>query len=190
VDNAGEDGMMREQGASLIQWLGLAVAIFMLVAVLLPVFVPWRRPYPVASTHARMKMIETACEAYRYDCGVYPPDKANIKGVTLTSSKALAWYLTTAFRIKPNTGEQHADKDVGPYLDPSLVHASGDGFPELLDAWKRPIEYDNIRDDPAGFDDRGANDVREKKARNPQGFDLFTQPTPSEGKPITNWDGK
>jgi type II secretory pathway pseudopilin PulG len=185
---------MRSRGMSITEWLLVILILGILVVMLiLPMLRPGKSA-KIAATRAFLKSIDIACQNYEFDCGAYPPDKSIVDGKTLKSSEALYYYLTTAFRKDPKAGERKAAADVGPYLIVPAKHladADGNGFPEILDYWGRPLQYDNIRDDPARFDFYGVDDVRiDMRARNEKGFDLFTQPTPSDDKPITNWDGK
>jgi hypothetical protein len=180
---------MKILGVSWIGWLFLAfIAIYLGLPLL-----STAHPRPAASRTKRvMSMIVSACEAYRFDFGVYPPDKATINGTILNSSECLNWYLTTAFRLAPKEGDRAASNDAGPYLEQRTQYFSDidrNGFKEVLDAWGKPWVYDNIKDDPRGLDFCGADDPRrDKKPRNLDSFDLFTQPTSGSGKIIANFN--
>ena len=103
--------------------------------------------------------------------------------------------MTTAFRLQPNAvkGELAAVKDAGPYMDiPQRYRKDRDtGIIEIIDQWNRPLEYDNIRDDTStdsGFNSRNPDDPRtDGKARNLQGFDLFSRGETGSSRPIANF---
>jgi hypothetical protein len=184
---------MQQRGLSLI-WCLIIIAVTVNICVFLHIYYSRSGCHlsKLSRTRPLMKTIEIACEAYRIDFGAYPPDKVIVDGKPLKSSAALAWFLMTPFRAHPNTGERQATEDYGAYLDPQVRFSQdvdGDGFPEIVDPWGRPIEYDNLRDDPGGFDFYGPDDPRtDHLARNVKSFDLFTHPIPETGQPIANWE--
>ncbi|HYF49017.1 MAG TPA: hypothetical protein VEJ63_06410 [Planctomycetota bacterium] len=139
-----------------------------------------------------MKSIETACAAYEFDFGCYPPDQVTVNGKVLQSSEALAYFLATPFRQSPAMlKDVRATVDVGPYLEITTRHGldvDGDGAIEIVDVYKEPFEYDNIRDDPNGFTFYGAKDPRQdKKPRNKDSFDIFTPNSSNPGRPLANF---
>lgn len=185
-------------GFTMIEMLVVVAIICLLAALLLPVFTSARRQAKETTGRGFMKSIETACAAYEFDWGFYPPDKATIAGRDYVSSEALYYYLTTPFRLlNPNIakGEIQATKDGGPYLDVPEKHRrdlNGNGQLEVIDSWDRPLEYDNIRDDPIGTPvGSGYNaytapspfldaDPRGGAAKNLQGFDLYSFGAPTK----------
>src|SRR6185295_16520292 len=80
-------------------------------------------------------------ESYRMDFRDYPPDTFG----AYNGSECLVYFLSTAFRITPNTsnGEVGASINGGPYAkfnDVELRPTSG-GRQALVDAWNTPLKY-------------------------------------------------
>lgn len=192
------------RGFTLVELLVVIAIIGILVGILLPVLSTIRRNARESTTRAFIKSIETACSAYEFDFGLYPPDgfdaskKVTVAGVDYKSSECLAYFFTTPFRILPAVarGEAAASKDAGPYLDLPEKHKKNTeyGSPvEMVDLWARALEYDNIRDDlssATGFNTCGADDPRGPAGppKNQQGFDLFSLGEPSSNKrPLANF---
>jgi len=199
-----------QAGFTLIELLVVVSIIAILAALLLPVLTTVRRNARESTTRSFLKTIETACAAYEFDFGFYPPDpdKAGRAGVN-KSSESLTFHLSTPFRIigtgaapltpvapGPNAkGERWATKDAGPYMELPEMNkedVDADSIPEVVDIWKQEIEFDNIRDDPDvdPFDVRNPHDPRtDSKARNLQGMDIFSRgekgSTPK--RPIANF---
>jgi prepilin-type N-terminal cleavage/methylation domain-containing protein len=186
-----------KRGFTLIELLVVIAIIGILVGILLPVLANVRKRARESTTRAFLSNIETACAAYEFDWGFYPPDEVPAK--SLKSSSSLYYHLVTPFRILENTakGEVKATKDSGGHLDVPAKHQKviSPTVTEIVDLWGRPIEYDNVRDDPlgspagTGFTARGDAqpatydprvDEAPTGARNKQKFDLF-----SRGEPAT-----
>jgi hypothetical protein len=181
---------MRIRGISSLGWLFIALIAILLFVNAAPWLIGTAHPRPLRSiTRSIVKSVSVACEAYKFDLGHFPPDKIIINGKTLSSSESLAWHLTRQLTAPVKSGEK-SGQVVGPYLDPSSRHVADtdkNGFMELLDAWGKPLIYDNIVDDPGGFDSLGDVDPRrDGRPRHPDSFDIFTQ---SDGVSVTNWAG-
>jgi prepilin-type N-terminal cleavage/methylation domain-containing protein len=213
------------RGFTLIELLVVIAIIAILVGILLPVLATVRRTAKESATRAFMKSIETACAAYEFDWGFYPPDGMNPVVVAkkpaagtynAQNSQTLYYFLCAPFRILPNAtkNEVAANKDVGPYLDVPDKHqkviATG-GPVEIVDVWKHPLQYDNIRDpaplnnNPNGFDDHGTSEIRTSATlinnsgavgRNVQGLDLWSMGDGGDGtttqctRPLANFKCK
>jgi len=184
----------------MIELLVVVAIIAILVGILLPVLGTVRRNAKEAATRAFMKSIETACAAYEFDWGFYPPDGLN-PSVTgrkagggtiagLNSSSSLYYHLCSPFRILPTAakGEVNANKDVGAYLDVPEKHRldKGGGKFEICDVWRNPLSFDNIRDpqtSATGFDSVPSTEIRDQTTlmnnpgtvgRNVQSFDIWS----------------
>ena len=200
--------MKTRRGFTLIELLVVVAVIGILVGILLPVLSKVRRNARESATRAFMKSIETACSAYEFDWGFYPPDgyapTVTAGGKTYKGSNSLYYHLCTPFRILPNVakGEVLANKDAGAYLDVPEKHqklAPG-GQIDITDVWNQPLNYDNIRDPQTaanGFDDVGApgeirtdsNKVKNpgNNGRNKQGFDIWSLGEPNSNRPLGNF---
>jgi len=139
-----------------------------------------------AKKHAarlQLQGLRTALSQYDYQFGRYPPDASAAVAINPDldlSAECIVYFLSTAFRRAPVAakGEVKATRNGGPYMQfdsGELVDSDGDGLMEYVDPWGRPFEYDNIRDDVAGYTDcaTSAPDPRKGTARNKQWYDLF-----------------
>jgi prepilin-type N-terminal cleavage/methylation domain-containing protein len=202
----------RREGFTLIELLVVIAIIGILVGILLPVLANVRKRARESTTRAFIANIETACAAYEFDWGFYPPDTATVGGNTYKSSSSLFYHLVTPFRILPNVGkgEVLANKDSGGHLDVPPKHQKKVGnVTWIIDLWGQPLQYDNIRDDTVGTgynvqgddspgfttnrtaDDPRSYDAPAGEARNKQKFDLFSfgEPasTPANRRPLANF---
>jgi prepilin-type N-terminal cleavage/methylation domain-containing protein len=203
----------KRAGFTLIELLVVIAIIGVLVALLLPVLSKVRRQARETTTRAFMKSIETACSAYEFDFGFYPPDgyspAVTWSGKTYTGASSLFYHLSTAFRVLEVAakGEVHASKDAGIYLDVPAKHqkaAAAGGGTDIVDVWGVPFYYDNIRDPQtvaSGYNNVGAKEIREDATlvvtpgavgQNKQGYDIFSGGEPTAGRPLANfkcvWD--
>ena len=174
----------------------LAVTVLAGILGLLWPIIFWR-PHPQQNWHRTMaflQSIKSACAAYEFDWGCYPPDTAPNGRV---SSEALHYYLVTPFREKPDVGkgEVLASQYSGPYLDllPKQMRLTNIGT-AIIDIWGQPIEYDNNRDDktsPNGFNHSGSDDPRtDGRPRNVTSYDLFSRGEPGKSHPLANFEIK
>ena len=180
-----KDTDAKRGGFTLIELLVVIAIISILAGLLLGVVMtaPDRARRAVAGT--QLKGLEVAIRQYDFDFGQYPPDTAaaargEIDAGLDLSSECLVEFLGTAYRRRPNPakGEVQSSRNCGPYFEfpeDSLVDRDGDGRLEFVDPWGRPYEYDNVRDDPAGYTacDTTAPDPRAGKAHNLQWYDVF-----------------
>jgi len=199
-------------GFTLIELLVVIAIIAILVGILLPVLGVVRRNAKESATRAFMKSIETACAAYEFDWGFYPPDGLTnvVNGKTpsggsipnVKSSSSLYYHLCTPFRILPTAakGEVTSNKDVGAYLDVPEKHKidKGGGKFEICDVWKNVLSFDNIRDpqgSPTGFDSVPSTEIRDQATlmnnpgtagRNVQSFDIWSLGDGSNGTAATS----
>lgn len=116
---------------------------------------------------------------YELAFGEYPPDKTIARGQKLNSSASLAYFLTTTFRVNPDIskGEVAASKDSGPFISPSVNFIRYEriySYCVFISYVNGEIEYDNLRDDSAGFEPREWADPRGKEGWNNESYDLFT----------------
>jgi prepilin-type N-terminal cleavage/methylation domain-containing protein len=191
---------------TLIELLVVIAIIAILMAILLPVLGNFRRNAKESATRALIKSLETACAAYEFDWGFFPPDGHAPPAVAtqpsgakynVRNSASLFYHLTTPFRVMPNAAKDEVPctKDSGGYLDvPAKHQRPGSGGTEIVDVWMRPLQYDNIRDpqtSSSGFDNVGAGEIRTSPlvanpgnaGRNKQGFDLFSLGDGGDGTP-------
>lgn len=203
-------GKKAGRGFTLIELLVVIAVIAILAGLLLPVLGVVRRNARESTVRAFIKSIETACAAYEFDYGFYPPDGTDtvltIKNpnMSITSTESLIYHLTSPFRIIGTTGtpltaaapgpnakgERWASKDTGPYMDIPENHRKdldANGYSEVTDLWGRDLQYDNIRDGTLSTGLPG--DPRGGAGKNLQGFDMWSQGEPTSGtpRPIANF---
>ena len=121
---------------------------------------------------ATLNSIRMGVEMYRALWRAYPSDKAP---GGRQGSEALIYYLCK-------------EKDSGPFLQlpaECQVDTDGNGFPEILDQFQQPIQYDNVDED--GFTPCGTADPRGTTHRNAS-FDLFSYGIPGSGEILGNFD--
>jgi prepilin-type N-terminal cleavage/methylation domain-containing protein len=158
-----------QRGFTLIEILVVIAIICILMGMLLAVLSKVTITAKEGATRTLIGSFETALAAYELDWGQFPPDGYSdipgppavpVQGYTTSNvpykiqgSSALYYYLATPFKTTPNAqkGEVWASKDCGPYLQMQHVNQRypGAASPEctdIVDVFRRPLQYDNIRD--------------------------------------------
>ncbi len=154
---------------------------------LLPLVRPPKVPPPLLlRSSAIIQSLTAALESYRSAHGAYPPDRAaGIHPDLDQSAECLVYYLSGGSiyynpeRSRPRYPWRHEVFDLtrgGKNRDRQaaffeftrymLCDTDGDGIPEVLDEWGRPLRYNTGGQDDGPFNQNGA------PTRHPGRFDL------------------
>jgi type II secretory pathway pseudopilin PulG len=128
-------------GLTTLELLVVISIIVFLIAFLFAATLHMRERTRVSQSKKVVESVHNALEAYNMEFRGYPPDSF----AGYSSAEALVYFLTTSFRIAPDTskGEVAASINGGPYgrfNEVELKQVSA-GKKTLIDAWGTPIQY-------------------------------------------------
>jgi prepilin-type N-terminal cleavage/methylation domain-containing protein len=142
-----------QRGFTVLELLVVIAVIAILMAALFLALAKIRTRTQMGQAKNLIEKVHNALETYNLHFRTYPPTTAP---GPLTGSKALYYWLTTAFRKVPNTGigEVAASINVGPLLSLDQRDTRGTaGAIEIIDPWGNPLSFKLLMvKDAAGFD--------------------------------------